>query len=305
MSNDEKVVQLLDAKLTVLSFLATAQQVIELIAAIKKYTYHTLCLGLTVFQLQCLSTHLKYHPVTPPSLTLPTSSKATALSHFSNSKTTAVEADLVLTFERVHFYTSLSNNPPLLFNHSDIQKCPFVIPQDRHSVIPEKTAHGVVNKILTNTFWKGTITPEIIELLKDKKCGICISMMLPMHFSTTDEDSKDIFNKHIILWISIHPNTTLKTSCHDTNTDILAILEKHKIHNTAVQWIKGTLELLAGLPQMMCVVDQTDPTMYIHQALMAILGVPLVAEELEADDMQGSLGVYFHEGKNRKGEMNK
>jgi len=56
---------------------------------------------------------------------------------------------------------------------------------------------------------------------------------------------------------------------------------------------------------MMRAVDQTDPTAYIHRALMTVLGVPLAAEELEADDAQGSLGVYFHEGMNRKGETSK
>lgn len=192
---------------------------------------------------------MKYHPVTPPSPTSPTSSEATGLSHFSDSETTAVEADLVSTFERVHFYTGLSDDPPLLFNRSDIRKRPFVIPQDRHSVIPEKTAHGVVDEILTNTFWKGTVAPEIIELFKDKKRGIRVSTTLPVRFSTADEDGKDVFDKHIVLWISVYPNTTLESSCRDTNADILTILEKHKIHDAAVHWIEGALESLAGPPR--------------------------------------------------------
>ena len=54
----------------------------------------------------------------------------------------------------------------------------------------------------------------------------------------------------------------------------------------------------------MRVVDQIDPTAYIRRALTAVLGIPLAAE-LEAEDAQGSLGVYFHEGKNRKGETSK
>lgn len=228
-----------------------------------------------------------------------------ALSHFSDSETTAVEADLVSTFERVHFYTGLSDDPPLLFNRSDIQKRPFVVPRDRHSVIPEKTAHGVVDEILTNTFWKGTVASEIIELLKEEKRGIHVSTMLPVRFSTAGEDGKDVFDNHIVLWISVHPNTTLETSCRDANADILANLEKHKIHDAAVHWIEGALESLAGPLQMMRVVDQTDPTVYIRRALTAVLSVPLAAEELEADDAQGSLGVYFHEGKNRKGQTSK
>ena len=197
---------------------------------------------------------MKYHPITPSSIS-PTSGEATTLSHLSDSEATVVEAGLVSTFERVHFYTGLSDDPPLLFNRSDIQKRPFVVPRDRHSIIPEKTAHGVVNEILTNTFWKGTVAPKIMELLKDKKRGIRVSTMLPVRFSTTDEDGKDVFDKHIVLWISVHPNTTLETSYRDANADILAILEKHKIHDAAVHWIEGALESLAGPPKMMRVVD--------------------------------------------------
>ena len=40
----------------------------------------------------------------------------------------------------------------------------------------------------------------------------------------------------------------------------------------------------------------------IRRALTAVLGIPLAAEELEDKDVQGSLGVFFHEGKDRHGK---
>ncbi|KAG9079634.1 hypothetical protein FRC06_007612 [Ceratobasidium sp. 370] len=55
----------------------------------------------------------------------------------------------------------------------------------------------------------------------------------------------------------------------------------------------------------MRVASDTDPTHWIRRALTAILGVPLAAEELKDQDAQGSLGVYFHEGKGRHGEKSK
>ncbi|KAI0045877.1 hypothetical protein FA95DRAFT_1617674 [Auriscalpium vulgare] len=51
----------------------------------------------------------------------------------------------------------------------------------------------------------------------------------------------------------------------------------------------------------MSVVGDTDPTHWIRRALTAVLGVPLAAEQWQDKDAQGSLGVYFHEGKDRHG----
>ncbi|KAK1227925.1 hypothetical protein PQX77_009064 [Marasmius sp. AFHP31] len=109
--------------------------------------------------------------------------------------------------------------------------------------------------------------------------------MLPVRFSTTDEDGKDVFDAHIVLWISVHPNTTKETSCRDANTEILAILAKHGIQDAAVHWIEGAAEPLDGPLEIMCVVQDMNPTYY----------------ELADNDVQGSLGLYFYEGKDRQG----
>lgn len=63
--------------------------------------------------------------------------------------------------------------------------------------------------------------------------------------------------------------------------------------------LKGAVESLGGPPPMMRVVRDTDPTNYVTRALTAVLGVPLAAETLANSDAQGSLGLYFHEGKDR------
>ncbi|KAI1784354.1 hypothetical protein LXA43DRAFT_976738 [Ganoderma leucocontextum] len=56
---------------------------------------------------------------------------------------------------------------------------------------------------------------------------------------------------------------------------------------------------------MMRVVRDTDPTHYIRRALTAVLGVPLAAETMANSDAQGSLGLYFHEGKDQRGDKSK
>ena len=129
--------------------------------------------------------------------------------------------------------------------------------------------------------------------------------MLPVRFSTPDDDGKAVFDNYIVLWISVHPNTTKETSCRDANADILAILAKHGIQDAAVHWIEGAVESLGGPPPMMRVVRDTDPTHYIRRALTTVLGVPLAAETLANSDAQGSLGLYFHEGKDRRGNKSK
>ncbi|KAF9471402.1 hypothetical protein BDN70DRAFT_820054 [Pholiota conissans] len=129
--------------------------------------------------------------------------------------------------------------------------------------------------------------------------------MLPVRFSTPDDDGKAVFDDYIVLWISVHPNTTKETSCREANADILAVLAKHGIHDAAVHWIEGAVESLGGPPPMMRVVPDTNPTHYIRRALTAVVGVPLAAEALANSDAQGSLGLYFHEGKDRHGDKSK
>lgn len=246
---------------------------------------------------------MKFHPTVPASPTSPTFSEATLLSNFSG--TTAAEPDLVSLFEHGYFYTGVSEDHPLLFHRSDLLQHPFVIPRERFSVIPEKTAHSANHPILKNKLWKETVAPEIIALLKDPSRGVRVSTMLPVRFSTPDDDGKAVFDNYIVLWISVHPNTTKETSCRDANADILAILAKHGIQDAAVHWIEGAVESLGGPPPMMRVVRDTDPTHYIRRALTAVLSVPLAAETLANGDAQGSVGLYFHEGKDRCGNKSK
>ncbi|KAF8875882.1 hypothetical protein CPB84DRAFT_1752574 [Gymnopilus junonius] len=302
MSDDTNIICLSDADLTALNFLGpdAAQGVIEFITSIRN-----------VPQAHCFPGRVSQHQAQVPakSSSVPTSSEITLASQASAS--TVGDDDYISPFERAYFYNGIADDPPPLFQRSDLILRPFPIPEERptgrHSATPVKTAHTANHPILKNQLWKESVAPEIIALCKEESRGIRVSTMLPVRFSTVNEHGKDVFDDHIVLWISVHPNTTKETSCRDANAPILNIFAKYNIHDVAVHWIEGAMESLAGPPEMMPVARDTNPTHWIRRAITAVLGVPLAAQAMaNADtDSQGSLGLYFHRGKDRHGKKSK
>jgi hypothetical protein len=141
-----------------------------------------------------------------------------------------------------------------------------------------------------------------VSLLAGKEFNVHVSSMFPVQFSYPDAEGKHVLEEHIVVWISVFPGTTSEESCRDANSPILAILEKHNVKDAAVHWIEGAPERFGPGPAMMEVVDDTDPTAYISRAVTAVLGVPLAPQTQQAKDGQGSLGVFFHEGKDKHGK---
>ncbi|KAJ4477556.1 hypothetical protein J3R30DRAFT_3704028 [Lentinula aciculospora] len=294
------VISLSDADLRALKFLGpdSVQGVRDLITASRRVPQYFE--WLTVFHVGCLNTQLKYP--SPPSPT----SEITLLTQ--SSKSSIGDDNYISPFERVYFYNGISDDPPPLFQRSDLVQRPFPIPEERpaerFSAISVKTAHTANHPILKNTLWKGLVAPEIIALCKEASRDIHVSTMLPVRFSTLDE-GRDVFDDHIVLWISVHPNSTKKTSCRDANAPILDIFAKYDIHEVAVHWIEGAMESFAGPPEMMPVARDTNPTHWVRRALTAVLGLPLAAQDMADIDSQGSLGLYFHRGKDRHGNKSK
>ncbi len=200
--------------------------------------------GLTVFLLQCLSTYLKFHSTVPASP--PTSSEATLLSDIS--ETTAAAPDLVSPFERVHFYTGISEVHPLLLHRSDILQRPFVIPRVRFSVIPEKTAHSANHPILKNKLGRRQLLQRSSSFSRIRavvfaslRCCLSASprLMITAWLSSTTTSCSGS--------PSI-PTLLRRPPCRDANASILAILAKHGIQDAAVHWIEGAVEALGGPP---------------------------------------------------------
>jgi hypothetical protein len=67
-----------------------------------------------------------------------------------------------------------------------------------------------------------------------------------------------------------------------------------------VEWYEGAVEKLSG-PHLLRVTDDTNPTHYVRRFLTAALGMPIATAEREAADAQGSVALFFHENKDKRG----
>ncbi|KAJ7104230.1 hypothetical protein B0H15DRAFT_896559 [Mycena belliarum] len=253
---------------------------------------------LTVSHVQSLSTYATFHTSPPLSPT----SDTTAVSSFSDA--TVVDPDFASPFEKAFFYKGISEDHPPLLHRSDILKRPFVLPapEDQHTAIPDRTAHGATHPVLTPDLWRQDVGPAIVSLLGGKESNVHVSSMFPVQFSSPDGEGNPVLEEHLVVWISVFPGTTSEESCRNANGPILAILEKRNVKDAAVHWIEGAPERFGPGPAMMSVVDDTDPTAYIRRAVTAVLGVPLAPQTRHDNDGQGSLGVFFHEGRDKDGK---
>ncbi|KAL0947788.1 hypothetical protein HGRIS_013862 [Hohenbuehelia grisea] len=140
----------------------------------------------SVSHIQSLHTHVNFHASPPASPTSP-ASDTTAFSLLSDvTDTTVVDRDFASAWEKANFYKGVSEDPPHLFQRSDIRTRPFTLPpaEDQHTAIPEKTARGVCHAVLTADLWRETVGPAIVDLLEGKKdFDITVTMMLPVQFS--------------------------------------------------------------------------------------------------------------------------
>lgn len=237
----------------------------------------------------------EYHVVSPTS---PVNDRRTTLSDINTSHTyyKVVAPNLLSDFERIHFWHGVSSDPPELVWRSDVDTNPFPVPAPgtRFFKIAAKTAEGVSNTPL-NPVWP-TVAPLIVALFKRR--GIKYSALKAVRFSTCDDNGKKTLGP-IVLWIATHPGKCTPEQARDASPHILEILREHGVNGAVTQWYEGTVQKLASLLR---VTDSTNPTHYVRRTLTPALGLPLATAKREADDAQGSLGFYFHESKDKKGE---
>ena len=129
----------------------------------------TLCLGLTLFMLECQSLWAQQEALKTP--TSPTLSDASTL--FSQRSialdATVVAPHLISDFERVHYWNGISMDPPELLYRSDLESNPFPVSPSgttRWSEHPVKTAEGVFETPL-NAVWH-IVAPMMVALFKKR-----------------------------------------------------------------------------------------------------------------------------------------
>ncbi|KAF9060746.1 hypothetical protein BDP27DRAFT_1491913 [Rhodocollybia butyracea] len=122
----------------------------------------------------------------------------------------------------------------------------------------------------------------ICELIKARKINwLSIN---PACFFThpLPEDTKGILGP-VVIWIGVPPGSTITDTAHKVSQEILTLLQKNRVDNAVVEWCEAVLQRLAGPP------------------LMRHVAMPPIIEELEEEDLQGTLTLWFHENKDNDG----
>ncbi|KAI0003020.1 hypothetical protein BJV74DRAFT_930583 [Russula compacta] len=180
---------------------------------------------------------------------------------------TVVAPDLISEFEMNFWYHGISGKPPKLMYRSDLETNHFPIPQpgDHFFRIPTKTAYGVFCTPL-NEVWDTTVAPRIRDLMKSR--GVKYSSLKTARFSTVVEENGEETFGPVVVWISVHPNTTNAGAVRDVTPEVLHILNDAQVTGVVVEWYEGTIERLDG-PPLMGVEDNTSPTFGLNHPFMA------------------------------------
>ena len=203
-------------------------------------------------------------------------------------------------YERTSYYNGITgdgDHPDLVYR-SDFLTTPFPKLVGRHAHIPIKSLRGVFDTPL-NGVWDA-VGPQIRDLIKARK--IDWSSIDPARFFThapLGEDTKGSLGP-IVIWIGVTPGSTSADTAHEVSQEILALLRKNGVDGAVVEWREAVPQSLAG-PPLMHHVDSSNATHYVRRFLTALLGIPLATEEMEEEDSQGTLTLWFHENKDKDG----
>ncbi|KAI1794500.1 hypothetical protein LXA43DRAFT_107496 [Ganoderma leucocontextum] len=274
--------------------------------AVQTMKEHPELLKPSLFALECINIqgHQYKDPRSPRLPSSPTLSDSSMTSNFS-ARTFASEATVVSEhgpdpYERASYYNGItgdSDHPELVYR-SDSLTTPFPKPVGRFSHIPVKSLRGVFGTPL-NQVW-GAVLPQIRDIIKARK--IQWSSIDPARFFThgpPGEEEKGSLGP-VVIWIGVLPGSTSPDTAYDVSQEILALLRKNGVEGVVVEWREAVPQRLAGLP-LMGHADSTDATHYVRRFLTALLAVPLTTEDMEEDDSQGTLTLWFLENKDDDG----
>ncbi|KAI0027716.1 hypothetical protein K488DRAFT_81018 [Vararia minispora EC-137] len=203
-------------------------------------------------------------------------------------------------FESTSYYNGITEDGdhPILVYRSDHLTTPFPRPVGRFANLVVKTLRGVFDTSL-NDVWE-TVGPQIRDLIKAR--NIRKTSIDPARFFThgpPGDEAKGALGPPVI-WVGVYPGSTSPETAHDVSQEILAILLKHKVDDVVVEWREAVPQQMTG-PPLMRHVGSGNATHHVRRFVTPHLGVPLATEEMEEEDAQGTLTLYFHENKDKHG----
>ena len=218
----------------------------------------------------------------------------------SASDATVVSGHGPDAYERAAYYNGTTgdcDHPELVYRSNSLTTL-FPKPVGRFSHIPVKSLRGVFGTPL-NKVWD-TVGPQIRDILKAEK--IQWSSIDPARFFThgpPGEEDKGSLGP-VVIWVGVLPGSTSPDTTHDISQQILALLRKNDVEGIVVEWREAVPQRLAG-PPLLRHVHNSDATHYVRRFLTALLAIPLTTEDMQEDDSQGTLTLWFLENKDKDG----
>ena len=232
----------------------------------------------------------------PPDLLPPSEFEAGIQPTFSPIKREKQRAILLMDYERTSYYNGITDEGehPVLLYRTGSAKYPWIQPSGRHAYLPTKSLRGVYRTPL-NDVWS-TVGPQVRELVKDRRIRYSID---PARFVTHGEDGEETLGP-VVIWVGVYPGSTSADTVHEVSQNILELLEKNGVKDVEVEWHEAVSWKAAG-PALLPVVGNNNPTVHVRRHLTAALGMPIATAERKMDDAQGSVGFFFHEDRDMRG----
>ena len=204
-------------------------------------------------------------------------------------------------FERASYYYGITgdDNHPVLLYRSDYSTTPFNEPTGRFASLPVKSIHGVFDTSLNKDNVWIPLGLRIVQIIKARK--VSLTSIDPARFYTypAEEGGKGSLGP-VVVWVGVKPDTTSSEAAHEVSLEILGLLKDEGIEDVVIEWRESVLQRLAG-PPLLPAVDMFDATYNVRRFLTPLHGVPLAAEDMKGEDAQGTLTLWFHEGRDKDG----
>jgi hypothetical protein len=98
----------------------------------------------------------------------------------------------------------------------------------------------------------------------------------------------------VTIWVGVQENSTTGKVAFESSQDILDLLKQHSIDDIDVAFRESEARFLTG-PPLLGPVDDDDHLKNVIHSVTTALGLPIAGEK--TPESQGTLGFYFHVGK--------